>query len=320
MLANMQASAQPGPAQLMDLFGNSRSKSRSEREFRDFHALIECAITSVRKARGVQCQVIARGTAGSCALAIDGDQLLRGLALLILAAAHVQPGPVRLITHLSAAGAEIGISGAGANLNPAALEHSAANCEISELLRAASALVQSQGGQLLLRAAGAARMHTVLVRFPAERTRKAGGGSIELPPKARAPDPGRVDATHVMLVEDDPDALEFLTLILRQAGARVSPFGLAEPALQFHTGTEAADVIVSDIAMPRQDGHSLMRHVRAWERSHGRVPIPAIAVSAFGRDEDLRRSIASGFDRHLAKPIDAGELIEEIGHWIPALP
>jgi CheY-like chemotaxis protein len=130
--------------------------------------------------------------------------------------------------------------------------------------------------------------------------------------------PGRLEAAHVLLVEDDPDALEFLALILRQTGAQVSAFGLAEPAFRFQVECDSrADIIVSDIAMPLQDGHGLMRALRTWERDHDRVPIPAIAVSAFGRDEDLRRSIASGFDRHLAKPIDANVLIDEIGRWIP---
>jgi CheY-like chemotaxis protein len=317
----MRANAHGVPAHFADPFVESRAGSQSnlrpEAEVK-LHTSIERAIAAVRKSGPVDCNVIhTLGADASCVLAVDPSRLQQALALLIVAAAHARPGPVRLHTHVSAAGAEIGVAAAGAGLSPSALE--AGGTGAAATVCAVAELVRSQGGQLLLRAAGAGRMHTLLIRFPAERTRKAGGSATRRIPTRNA-DPGGLHSTHVLLVEDDPDALEFLTLILRQAGARVSAFGLAEPAYRFHVGCDdAPDIIVSDIAMPLQDGHSLMRNVREWERDRDRVPVPAIAVSAFSRDEDLRRSIASGFDRHLPKPIDASVLLAEIARWVPSL-
>jgi CheY-like chemotaxis protein len=68
-----------------------------------------------------------------------------------------------------------------------------------------------------------------------------------------------------------------------------------------------ADVLVSDISMPGEDGFDLMRRMRA---SGGRIAvIPAIALSAFARHEDASRAAAAGFQRHLAKPVELGELV-----------
>jgi CheY-like chemotaxis protein len=58
--------------------------------------------------------------------------------------------------------------------------------------------------------------------------------------------------------------------------------------------------------------------LRTWEHVEGRISVPAIAVSAFCRDEDVRRSIAAGFDRHWTKPVEAAHIVDEIGAWIPA--
>jgi CheY-like chemotaxis protein len=122
-----------------------------------------------------------------------------------------------------------------------------------------------------------------------------------------------------MVVEDDPDALEFLGLILRQTGATVMAFPHPAPAYEYYCSTATPpDLIVSDIAMPGEDGYSFLWRLRAWETNQGRVPVPAIAVSAFGRAEDVQRARAHGFDAHLAKPVDACQLIELIAAW--ALP
>ena len=67
--------------------------------------------------------------------------------------------------------------------------------------------------------------------------------------------------------------------------------------------------------MPTEDGYSLMWRLRAWELNHGRIPVPAVAVSAFARDEDVQRAQAHGFDVHVSKPVDASQLIGLIGDW-----
>jgi CheY-like chemotaxis protein len=69
-----------------------------------------------------------------------------------------------------------------------------------------------------------------------------------------------------------------------------------------------ADVLVSDIEMPGEDGYALVRRIRARERGTG-TRLPALALTAYGRPEDRRRTLAAGFNLHLAKPIDPSELV-----------
>jgi CheY-like chemotaxis protein len=75
--------------------------------------------------------------------------------------------------------------------------------------------------------------------------------------------------------------------------------------------TRPFDILVSDIALPGQDGHDLIRAVRARHPS-----LPAIAVTAFARPEDRQRALATGYDLHLPKPIDPDRLIEAVANLV----
>jgi CheY-like chemotaxis protein len=117
----------------------------------------------------------------------------------------------------------------------------------------------------------------------------------------------RLEGIRVMAVEDDDDGRYLLTLMLELAGAKVVPAASVREALAAFETTRP-DVIVSDIAMPGQDGYALIRHVRALEREHGSAT-PAIALTGFVRPEDRARMLAAGFQAHLRKPVDPDELV-----------
>ena len=68
------------------------------------------------------------------------------------------------------------------------------------------------------------------------------------------------------------------------------------------------DVMVTDIGMPGEDGYSLIRRVRGWERAHGAY-IPTVALTAYGRVEDRMRALSAGFQMHVAKPVEPAELV-----------
>jgi CheY-like chemotaxis protein len=70
---------------------------------------------------------------------------------------------------------------------------------------------------------------------------------------------------------------------------------------------ERPDVMVTDIGMPGEDGYSLIRRVREWERARGAF-LPAVALTAYGRTEDRMRALKAGFQMHVAKPVDPDEL------------
>ena len=114
----------------------------------------------------------------------------------------------------------------------------------------------------------------------------------------------------VLVVEDDPDARELMQAVLEQRGATVISAESVPRALEL-LETAAPDVIVSDIAMPEEDGVALVRRLRALPL--GRCSeIPAIAVSAYVAASDRARALDAGFDRYLHKPVDFDELVAAI--------
>jgi len=114
----------------------------------------------------------------------------------------------------------------------------------------------------------------------------------------------------VLLVEDEEDTRTMLTTALRRSGALVIAVASAADALDALRETPA-NIVVSDIGMPGEDGCSLMMKVRAGTIESCR-DIPAIALTAYARTEDRERIIASGFGMHLAKPIDPAEVVQAV--------
>jgi len=111
---------------------------------------------------------------------------------------------------------------------------------------------------------------------------------------------------HVFSVDDEPDARELIRTVLEDRGAKVTSVGSAEEALAALKTTKPA-VLICDVGMPKTDGYQLVRTLRA-EASRGER-IPALALTAFARAEDSKRSLVAGYQAHLAKPLDVGELI-----------
>src|SRR5438874_142602 len=125
-----------------------------------------------------------------------------------------------------------------------------------------------------------------------------------------------LDGVQVLVVEDDAAAREMLTGVLLEAGADVTAVCSAAEALD-SLHHRRADVLVSDIGMPDEDGYALIHKIRSLADESGRS-VPAIALTANARTEDRSRALAAGFQRHLAKPIDPGELTRSIAQTIGA--
>jgi CheY-like chemotaxis protein len=114
-------------------------------------------------------------------------------------------------------------------------------------------------------------------------------------------------------VDDEPDARELLQTLLEGRGAKVTSFGSAEDALSALKTTKPS-ILVCDIGMPNMDGYQLMRTLRASELRGERLP--ALALTAFARAEDRKRSLVAGYQAHMAKPFDVGEFILVIANLI----
>lgn len=284
--------------------------------------VLEHAATLARRALGPKAPLIEiRQSPESCWIEVDAARLERAIANLIVNAAEhtAAPEPVRVVAQASRAGTDIRISAAGGGLDPRGLsalpgERSRRASKVALQIGLARELVELQDGTIVLRAARSAAP-SAIIRLPGCAVRAPHGNPSAAHRSASSPRP-RLDGVHVLLVEDDIDALDFLALILRQAGASVAAHSLAATAYdEFVQAPRQPDIIVSDIAMPFEDGYSFISRVRTWESRHGRVPVPAVAVSAFARDEDVQRARAHGFDRHVAKPVDASLLVEVIASW-----
>lgn len=132
------------------------------------------------------------------------------------------------------------------------------------------------------------------------------------PPKGsggRATPARRLDGLRILVIDDDQDARELLATVLEQRRAVVSTASNVADALAF-LAREEVDVVVSDIAMPEEDGYTLIAKLRRLDGARARVP--TIAVTAHAAPSDRARAMAAGFDRYYAKPVDLDALVDAI--------
>jgi PAS domain S-box-containing protein len=111
----------------------------------------------------------------------------------------------------------------------------------------------------------------------------------------------------VLVVDDDADARQWISTVLKESGAEVIAVGSVSEALEA-LERHRPNVLVSDIGMPGEDGYALIRKIRELEQQMN-GHIPAVALTAYARVEDYQKAIAEGFQLHVAKPIRAVELI-----------
>jgi PAS domain S-box-containing protein len=168
-------------------------------------------------------------------------------------------------------------------------------------------LVEMHGGTITAASEGPGKGATFRVTLPvmsmaAVASRERG----EIGPRV---DGQRLDGLHVLVADDEDDALIMLREVLESAGARVTTAKSAEETLGL-LALEAPDLLLSDIGMPGIDGFELIRRVRQLPSPVRHVP--AAAVTAYARTEDRDRALRSGFQVHLTKPIDPGELLTAV--------
>src|SRR5215813_1991078 len=122
----------------------------------------------------------------------------------------------------------------------------------------------------------------------------------------------------VLVVDDHEDARELLETALTKYGANVVTASSAAEAYDLITTAptrERPDVMVTDLEMPDEDGYSLIRRIREWERERD-FYTPAVALSAYSQIDDRARTLKAGFQMHLAKPVDPADLVIVIENLI----
>jgi PAS domain S-box-containing protein len=169
-------------------------------------------------------------------------------------------------------------------------------------------LAELHGGTVEAASAGEGQGATFTVMLPiravATPLGEAGGGTATVESQEE------LAGVRILVVDDHEDARELLETALTQYGANVVTAGSAAEAYDLITtapSRERPDVMVTDIGMPGEDGYSLIRRVREWERERD-FYTPAVALSAYGRIEDRVRALKAGFQMHLAKPVSPADL------------
>ncbi len=181
-------------------------------------------------------------------------------------------------------------------------------------------LVELHGGTVSAESLGRGTGATFTVTLPQAALRKEGSeverdraaaGEI---PQDSSPPPNLLYDLRVLLVDDDPDARNLLCLILTSYEADVRDCASAAEALQI-LDEWRPDALVSDIGMPVEDGYVLIRKVREREPERGGL-VPAIALTAYARAEDARRALEAGYQAHVPKPVEPGELAMAVANLV----
>ncbi|HEY6139567.1 MAG TPA: ATP-binding protein [Thermoanaerobaculia bacterium] len=166
-------------------------------------------------------------------------------------------------------------------------------------------IVELHGGSVSAASEGEGRGATFTISLPLT-TATASATALASADAA----PLSLSGVSVLLVEDDDDTRRMLATALQNFGASVTAVGSANAAIDaLRRG--APNVVVSDIAMPGEDGFSLMVKIRAGEIEPARN-VPAVALTAYARAEDRERILASGFGFHLTKPVDPVTMVRVI--------
>ena len=180
-------------------------------------------------------------------------------------------------------------------------------------LAIARQLVELHGGTIFAESQGEGQGATFIVNLPIIEARKASKPEIDNP-KPKIQNSKLLDGLQVLSVDDDPDTLDLLVMILEGEGAKVTAVSSVDEALQALAEFQP-DVLVSDIGMPKADGYALIRQIRLKEKGQGER-LKAIALTAYGKQEDKIQALSAGFHMYLPKPIDPDMLVNAIASLV----
>jgi len=257
----------------------------------------------------------------------DGVRIRQALIALFTSAIHFAPedGTVDVTLKPSEKGsAELTIHDAGVGVDPAALPYlfsrqrqqdpakSSARAKFGRGLGLVRDIIDLHGGTIKAETDGASGVR-FRVRLPLAAPPSAvhldKAREIKRTPQEQVR--SRLTGTVVLIVDDDPDAREVVSAILRHYGAKVIVATSVSTALVALRREPQVDVLVADLGMPVEDGYDLIRQVR--DSTIAKVAaMPAAALTAYTTEEDRERVLAAGFQFHLAKPVDPAVLVATV--------
>jgi PAS domain S-box-containing protein len=302
---------------LLDLSRIVTGRMRLDIQRLDLGSVIEAAVDAVRPAadaKEIALTTVLDRTIGPMAGA--ADRLQQVVWNLVINAVKFTPrgGRVEVSLRAGSGSAEIVVADTGEGISPDLLPYvfDRFRQEDSSSVRSHGGLglglalvrhlVELHGGQVRAESPGKGKGATFTVVLPMPMARledSPASATAGEPPASRA---ALLGGLRVLVVDDDPEALEIASLVLRGQGAEIRTAASAFRAFEL-VRTWQPDVLVSDLAMPGEDGFMLLRALRAGVAAHRRR-LPAIAVTAYETPENRLRAADAGFDRYLTKPLD----------------
>ncbi len=309
---------------LLDVSRIISGKMRLDLRPVDIHRVLDAALDAVRPAadaKGVLLHSLIDPSAGP--LNGDPDRLQQVVWNLLMNAVKFTPreGRVQLTLQRVASHVEIVVSDTGAGMRRELLPvifdrfkqgdsgSTRSQGGLGIGLALVRHLVELHGGSVTAESAGEGQGATFRVKLPLvaalveTKEDRAHPTARHALPAYQGPS---LRGLRVLVVDDDPDALDLIATILRRAEAEAMPCSSPPEALAMLRMWKP-HVLVSDIEMPGEDGYSLIRKVRQLAGPEG-GQIPAVALTAYGRPEDRMRSLSAGYSMHVAKPVDPVEL------------
>jgi CheY-like chemotaxis protein len=174
-------------------------------------------------------------------------------------------------------------------------------------LSIAKQLVEAHKGTIRAESAGKGKGTAFIVTLPISGQEAVNAGATASTPQTDV----RLDGVRVLVVDDEKDTRDLIGRALEDRGARISMADNSQEAIEILEQNEI-DVLLADIAMPDEDGYSLIRRIRAG--STPLASIPAAAVTAHAKDDERTRALAAGFHVHMAKPVEPSEIVRMVNH------
>jgi protein-histidine pros-kinase len=313
---------------LLDVSRVITGKMRIDLASVDLATVVDAAVDVVRpsaQARSIVLDVVAEHR--PILILGDGDRLQQAVWNLLTNAIKFTPegGRIDVRARVENGMSSVTVRDTGRGIDPQFLPHvfDRFRQEDSSTTRAQGGLglglalvksiIQAHGGTVHASSTGSGKGSTFRVELPIGTSRDrrlASGQSEEVV--------GNLRGVRVLVVDDARDERELFAEILSRAGAVVESADSVATALRAIEHTRP-DVIVSDIAMPGEDGYILMRTVRA-HADDKIASTPAVAVTAHARAEDRQNAFAAGFQRYVPKPVMPQALIRTVGGLVAAGP
>jgi signal transduction histidine kinase/BarA-like signal transduction histidine kinase len=294
--------------------------------------VVEAATDSLTAAAGAKAITLARLIDPAAGRVLgDADRLQQVIWNLLSNAIKFTPRGGRVEVHLRRAGSnlEVRVSDTGQGIAPGFLPHvferfrqgdpssTRTSGGLGLGLAIVRQLVELHGGSVEGLSAGEGRGATFVVSLPLatrhEEPLPAFAKAV-LAQEAPGAEAQCLDGIRVLVVEDEVDARDALSVIMSQAGATVTAVGTAREALS-ELNAWRPDVLVCDIGLPVEDGYALIDKVRALGVDRG-GSVPAVALTAYAQANDRARALAAGFQAHVAKPCEPDQLLRVLARSV----